>query len=268
MSGQSTESFVSLAPQAETITRGLALLAGLAYGAGLIITNVYLADHGFFLFQLAKADYIFVGSLWLALLVLAFIWEGAALDIWRDNEQGRLLGRMASAAILLLGFLILVAMLSVFSVDPITGLDELHLLYTTGVFAGQAICLHLGIWISNRWRKGNEYRAKGVYGLLAIASLVLVTVFLSAFYRYALDIFPLYPRIIGGGRPATAALILREESRNPARASGLSVDEDGKSQDVMMIYETSDSYFFLIRGEEETAAIRLSADDVSSVIYR
>ena len=52
---------IPLSKKIDNISRVLALLGTCAYVSGLFITHIHLANHGFFIFEILKVDYIFVG---------------------------------------------------------------------------------------------------------------------------------------------------------------------------------------------------------------
>jgi hypothetical protein len=256
-----------LSQGAEMVTKWAAVIGGLAYFSGLIITNIFMAEKGFFLIQLLKADYILIGGLWLFLLFIAFVWIGSIIDIFREKDPDEtIIDRIVTSFAFLIGYVLCVALVSVFSVDEVTGLDDLHLLYVLGVFGGQAISIHMGLWIINKWREQKDL-TKGLYPLLSIFSVVIVTIFLSSYYRYALDIYPLYPRIIGGGKPAKAVMSFREEIVNGVESLGIDIDRNGLSPELQMIYENADAYFVLYEKSGKVYSLRLNNSDVVSVRY-
>lgn len=245
-----------------SLTRVGALLTGATYISGLLITNIFLAQHGFFLFQLLKADYMLVGGFWILLLGLAFVWTGAVVEQIREKGRPKLT-RVATSLLWVAAYLFLMMLISVFTVDETTGLSERVLFYTCGIFLGQAISLHLIIWVIQKWLASPERR--GQFTLLSLGSLILVTIFLSSYYRYATDVYSLFPRILGGGRPAQAQLLIDPEFWDRAPRLGLILDSDGLSGSVQILYETSDAYFVL--PNQDSRGIKLGSDHVKAVLY-
>ena len=56
----------------ETITKVIAVIAGLAYAAGLLIVNLHLARYGVFAVDLARAEYVLAGTTWLFVFCAAY----------------------------------------------------------------------------------------------------------------------------------------------------------------------------------------------------
>jgi hypothetical protein len=252
--------------QLDITARTLSLIGIGAYFSGLLITHIFLASHGFFLFQLLKVDYIFVGGLWLSFLAIAYIWIGALLEQFQGKSRPKISELLTTGMLFIGVYLFLMGLISVFSVDEVKGLSDAHLLYTCGVFLGQAISVHIMVFLYRGWKFGSTPR-KGTFSLLLILTLVVFILFLSVYYRYAIDIYPLYPRILGGGRPAVAQLVLPEDSWDTAEVLGLKVDSAGLTPFVYLLYETSDAYFVLTE-EGKGYGIKIAASEVSYVIYR
>ena len=263
------------------LTRISIFISGIMYFSGLITTNIYLASYGFFLFHLLKIEYMIVGGLWFVLLALSFIIVGSIIEEYKKDEPRKWKRVLEISSSLTIIYLLIVLFLSVFSVNEVSGLSDIHLFYTCGVFLGQAISLHICTWAYHQWniQVGDK---KGHYILLSIGAFIFVFVFLSSYYRYALDIYPLYPRIIGGGRPTKAFILLKPEAKNNLKLLNILEDSDNLSKLVNIIYETSDAYFIIrdncqsgkiasnnsiLRKTKCKSGIKLMGNEVEAVIY-
>lgn len=251
----------------EAISKSVAIVGGIAYFSGLIITNIYLANQGFFLFQLLKADYILIGGLWLVLLILGYIWVGCIIDLFRENEKEKKIKIIFTSLFFLFGYLICIAFISVFSVDEVSGLGDLHLLYVAGIFLMKAICVHIIIWMISKIQEQKTPSRTGYFAFLSIVSFICVFVFLSSYYRYALDVYPLYPRIIGGGRPTQAILAIKDQGKPSIQALGLDIDDDGLTNEVNILYENSNSLFVTIQSNNEKLSIQIKSSNIESIKY-
>ena len=69
-------------PGALDLPRVFGLVVGACYVAGLLIVNIDLARHGVWDLQLARAQYVLVGALWIFLTVLAAAWIVLAMLIF------------------------------------------------------------------------------------------------------------------------------------------------------------------------------------------
>ena len=196
------------------------------------------------------------------MLSISYIWCGAIIEQFRQEERPKIVDAIATILVFSTGYLLLMGLISVFTVDETTGLSDYSLIYACGVFIGQAIVIHAIAWIYHLWNQSDS-KSSGKYSLLVFFSMTIVVMFLSVFYRYAVDIYPLYPRILGGGRPAIAQLVLKSESVDIGKTIGLNIDSNGHTQPVSILYETSDAYFVIF----DDQGIKIKSSEVNFVIY-
>ena len=250
------------------VSKLVVFISAATYFSGLMISNIFLASHGFYLFQLVKADYMLVGGLWISLLFLTYSWLGLIIEYvaefykrkkWKDD--------LSSIFLLLAGFLFIMGIVSTFAGDVTTELNFHHLLFTSGVFLIQGLSLHIIIFVFLAWNS-EENEKRGGFGILCVGTLVFLTIFLSSYYTYAIHIYPLYPRIIGGGHSAQAQLIFKKEALASMKNIGLDINENGHSREVKILYETSNAYFILFNHLKTKRALKVSSSNIEAVLYK
>lgn len=88
----------------EATGRLLGVVLGAAYGAGVLVTDIYLTAHGVHSYSLVRSEYILAGLLWFFLCcfpVIWFLWARAEWQSLRTELASRRYGAAAFSTILL-----------------------------------------------------------------------------------------------------------------------------------------------------------------------
>ena len=260
-----------LKERVELGARGVLTIVGLAYVAGLLITNLYVGLLGFSPPELAQPRYVVVGFLWLFLIVLTYALGGtcfysarAVRDFWRRrNNVAAVTGLTVAAAMPFVG----VAVLFVVSEFELT-INDKKTWMVLAILALTAFSFHpayenvakLWTW----WGESERAPSPGPY-LNAQNVLTHIGLWMLLVAGYATLAYPRLPAALGGGKTASVILLSSKEGSTQLSKLGIPLRKDGLLGPVYIVYE-DDHYYYIIIGSTSKRGVRVSKTLVDGAI--
>jgi hypothetical protein len=254
----------------DVLGKVLVLVAGLAYGAGLLIVNLFLSSHGVLGGGLLRSDYVVVGLLWLVITLVPVAMFDAAGYYWRFVRENLKERRYAVVAILAAFLTLLIVAIPTAALVLLSGgtmipTDESFYvaLIVTGAMSGAAWLLWRDLTNAAKVKR----LADLLFGRLYPIALSLL-IFFGAVVLYARYVYPGLDAAFGGARRRPVFIVLAPDTPTAVlRSLPRSRRLPGLAGPVVVLLETDQHILLLARPWPfEGGAIAVSKETVTALL--
>jgi hypothetical protein len=244
----------SISSDVESLTKGTALVAGVAYVCGFIVVSSYLGQFGIYSVSLVRAEYIFAGFLSLIPLgctcIVGALWYSyivnSRLELRRLNVSSWREFLEWCVALILIGLLTSVS----FGVIVPEGREfARHNWFPIAALATRALLLVTvnGAFLRNFQKEKRPLKPEAVASL-AFPVIFTVLVLTSYLTFFAFSIYRDIPFALGGGRPLSVIFLLKP---NSTKMPLVSADAGFRSIPYKLVLATNTTYTVLSDNSKE-----------------
>jgi hypothetical protein len=210
--------FADVEKTLDTLVRPVAIIAGGAYGLGVVIINLYLSRHGVYSGTLLRTEYVLAGLLWGFLALFAYCHLAGASELWRQVAEAcasrHFLFAGLSGALIVLWFTVLPISFMVMLGGETSKVSELPFYYAVGTaFLSASQVSGLVKALRDAGLKVDSAKPQRASDLLF--AILQVTWVVATITAYSILAYPHLPAAIGGGKRSSVYVVLSSQTPAP-----------------------------------------------------